>query len=142
MSIIATIAAKAISTPIIGAIVKPIAEGLLSGYKAKLENQTSQASIAADLAKRELDVEQREREVNANIIVAEQGNFLTRSVRPVWAFPFICYTYKVVIYDQMMGWGSTPELKGFIAWIGVAIVTAYFGGRSAEKIVARIWPRK
>lgn len=51
----------------------PIVNGLIGAYKAKLEAGNTSERIAADLAARELAVEQREREVAAQVIIAEQG---------------------------------------------------------------------
>jgi hypothetical protein len=40
-----------------------------------------------------------------------------------------------------MGWGTTDPLNGDVAQWAMIVLTAYFGGRSLEK-VARILTRK
>ena len=128
--------ASFLSAPIIGALLKPLIGGLLDGYKAKLENQTSREAVAADLAKKDIDLQVRESELRAQIVVAEQGSWLTRSVRPVWAAPFIIWTWKVVIWDKVLGWGTTDELGGISGQLIMIIAGAYFIGRSGEKIAS------
>ena len=75
------------------------------------------------------------RKVQAQIIIAEQGWWMTAMIRPMIAWPFIIYIWKTVVYDTVMGWGSTPALSGSLGdWAGV-IITAYFVGRPLEKAV-------
>ena len=119
----------------------PIVKGVIEGYRAKLEAGNTSEPIAADLAARELAVEQRERELAAQVIIAEQGRWYTALPRPLFAFAFIIYVWKVVVWDKVLGWGSTDALSGDVAQWAMIVLTAYFGGRSLEK-VARILGRK
>lgn len=129
---------KLVTAPIIGAIFKPIADALLTAQKQKLDAAGSHEARVSELAQKALDLDAREAEVNAKVLIAEQGNAATRWVRPVWAAPFVFWTWKVVVYDLCLGWGSTPELKGVSAQLCIAISIAYFGGRSAEKVATTI----
>jgi hypothetical protein len=70
----------------------PFEKAAIDAYRAKLSAENTSQKVAADLAARELAVEQRERELNAQLVVAEQGNWVTRWVRPIWAAPFVIYT--------------------------------------------------
>lgn len=125
---------KLLATPVIGAILQPIINGLLTAQKQKLDAVGSHEAKVAELAQRELAVQQREQELRAEVLVAEQGNWMTRWVRPLWALPFVLWTWKVVVYDLMLGWGSTPELRGITAQLCLLVAGAYFIGRSGEKI--------
>lgn len=119
----------------------PFAKAALDAYKAKLDAANSADAHTVELAQRELDVERREAEIAAQVVIAEQGNFFTRMVRPLWALPFIIWTWKVVVWDLCLGLGSTPELHGVAAQLVVVVSTAYFGGRTLEKL-ATIMKRK
>ena len=119
----------------------PFAKAAVDAYRAKLSADNTSEKVAAGLAARELAVEQREREVEAQIIVAEQGRWYTALPRPLFAAAFIIYTWKVVVWDKVLGLGSTPALSGDVGQWAVIVLTAYFGGRSLEK-VARILGRK
>lgn len=119
----------------------PIVNGLIGAYKAKLEAGNTSERIAADLAARELAVEQREREMATQVVIAEQGRWYTALPRPMFAFAFIIYVWKVVVWDKVFGLGTTDALSGDVAQWAMIVLTAYFGGRSLEK-VARIIARK
>ena len=47
----------------------------------------------------------------------------------------------MVMWDRVLGWGSTDPRSGDVAQWAMIVLTAYFGGRSLEK-VARILSRK
>jgi hypothetical protein len=119
----------------------PFAKAAVDAYRAKLASDNTSEKVAADLAARELDIEQREQDVAAQVVVAEQGRWYTALPRPLFAAAFIIYTWKVVVWDKVLGLGSTPALSGEVAQWATAVLTAYFGGRSLEK-VARILGRK
>ena len=119
----------------------PFARAAVDAYRAKLSAENTSEKIAADLAARELDVEQRERELSTQVLIAEQGRWYTALPRPMFALAFIIYLWKVVVWDMVFGLGSTPALKGDVAQWAMIVLTAYFGGRSLEK-VARILARK
>ena len=119
----------------------PFATAAVDAYRAKLNSDNTSVKIAADLATRELQVEQREREVAAQILTAEQGAWYTALPRPLFAYAFVIYVWKVVVWDFVLGFGSTPPLTGDIAQWAMIVLTAYFGGRSLEK-VARALARR
>jgi hypothetical protein len=119
----------------------PFARAAVDAYRAKLTAENTSEKTAADLAARELAVEQRERELATQVVIAEQGRWYTALPRPLFALAFIIYVWKVVVWDMVLGLGSTPALKGDVAQWAVIVLTAYFGGRSLEK-VARILARK
>lgn len=118
----------------------PIVNGLIGAYRARLEANSTTEAHAVDLAKKEIEGEIAARQANAAIIRAEQGWWVTSIIRPLLAFPVIIYFWKVLIYDKVLGLGSTDALTGAVGdWAGW-IVVAYVGGRSFEK-VARIFRR-
>jgi len=119
----------------------PFARAAVDAYRAKLSSENTSEKVAADLAARELAVETRERELATQLVIAEQGRWYTALPRPLFAFAFIIYVWKVVVWDRVLGWGSTPALNGDVAQWAMIVLTAYFGGRSLEK-VARILARK
>ncbi len=108
--------------------------GLVEAYKAKLDAANTKDRIAADLAAKEIDAEIEARRQASAIIIAEQGRWYTAIVRPLLAFPIIIYFWKVIVWDKVLGLGSTDPITGMVAdWSGM-ILTAYVGGRSIEKV--------
>ena len=91
--------------------------------------------MPTDLAARELAIEQRERELANEMVLAEQGRWYTAVPRPLFASAFIIYVWKVVVWDKVLGLGTTDALTGDVSQWATIVLTAYFGGRSLEKIV-------
>jgi len=117
-----------------------IVGGLIEAYRSKLQASNDRDRIAADLAAKEIEAEIEARKQASAIIIAEQGRWYTAIIRPLLALPIIIYLWKVIVWDKVLGLGSTDPLAGMIAdWSGL-ILTAYVGGRSVEK-VARIFRR-
>jgi hypothetical protein len=116
----------------------PLLAGALKAYQAKLANDNNADQRTADLLARELAVEQREAEVNSQVVIAEQGRWYTALPRPLFAAPFIIYVWKLIVWDKVIMHGATatdplsPELW---QWGGI-VLTAYFAGRSLEKAAA------
>jgi len=124
-------------------ITGPLIKAGLDAYGKKLDAGNTADRIAADIAMRELAVQEREREVAASVVVAEQGNWFTRSIRPLWALPFVVYTWKLIVWDKVLAsWtgGSTDALSGGMENLIITVAAAYFGGRTIEN-VARIIKR-
>jgi hypothetical protein len=119
----------------------PFAKAALEAYRAKLSADNTSEKIAAELVARELALEQRERELATQVLIAEQGRWYTALPRPLFALAFIIYVWKVVVFDKVLGLGATDPLSGEVAQWAMIVLTAYFGGRSLEK-VARILARK
>jgi hypothetical protein len=73
------------------------------------------------------------------LIIAEQGRWYTAIIRPLLALPVVIFMWKVIVWDKVLGLGSTDALTGDVATWSGAIVTTYVGGRSLEKIAKTIW---
>lgn len=116
----------------------PIVNGLIQGYKAKLDAGNDRERIAADLAERELDVQRREIETAAAYKTALIGHWY----EPVnlLAYIIVLYVGKVVVWDTMLGLGSTPAVKGAVAeWMGMVML--FLVGKRGIENVARILRR-
>jgi len=123
---------------VIGGVLSPLTNLALTWQKQKLEAAGSHEARAVEITQKVVALEQREAELNSKILIAEQGNWMTRWVRPVWAMPFIAFTWKVVVYDKMLGWGATDPLDPKMFSVFMLMAGAYYGGRSAEKVATTI----
>lgn len=123
--------------PVLSAITGPF----LEAYKAKLAATNSEDKLAVDLAVKEIEAEIEARRAAKEIIIAEQGRWWTAIWRPLLAAPVVIFLWKVIVWDTVLGLGSTAPLAGDVAtWSGM-IVTAYVGGRTIEK-VAQVFRRR
>ena len=119
----------------------PIVNGLIEGYKAKLDAANTHDRIAADLAAKAIEAEIAARQQASTIIIAEQGRWFTAIIRPLLALPIIIYFWKVIVWDKVLGLGATYPLTGMVSdWAGT-IVTAYVGGRTIEKVGRMFAPK-
>jgi hypothetical protein len=117
----------------------PIVNGFIEAYKAKLDAASSHDRIAADLAGQAIAAEIEARKSADALIIAEQGRWYTAVIRPLLAFPVIIFMWKVIVWDKVLGLGTTDALAGDVALWSGAVVTTYVGGRSLEKIAKTIW---
>lgn len=103
-----------------------IADRLQAAYEAKLRAQNDAERIAADVRIKQLEAQQR-------VLVAEQKNKLTRWIRPAFALPFIIYDFKIVVWDKVLGLGTTDALSPEFWQLQMIVFGAYFLTRPLEK---------
>jgi len=116
----------------------PLLNKALDGWKAKLAADNDADKIAADLATRELAVQQREIEVQAQYRIAEIGRWYEPD--KLMGYAVALYVGKLLIYDKVLGLGATDPLVGWIETTANLIVGFYFAKRGFEN-VARIIKR-
>lgn len=112
----------------------PLLSKLVEAYKARLDAGNTQDAKAVELAVAEIQGEIAARSAAKEIIIAEQGRWWTALPRPAFAGIFLIFTFKVVVWDKVLGWGTTDPLDPKMWEAFTIVLTAYFGGRSLEKI--------
>lgn len=138
---LAGILGKLIGAPIIGAVLNPIVNGLLKAQQQKLEAQGSHEARVAELSQQQIALDKREAELNNALLIVEQGNWVTRWVRPAFGGAAVILTWKILVWDLALGqWtrGRTDMLSDQAYWLLTTIVIAYMGGRSVEKVAEKI----
>src|SRR5690606_4283682 len=113
----------------------PVVKGLVDSYKAKLDAGNTSERIAADLASRALDVEQREKELQTQIKISAHGHWY--AVENLFAYVLVAYFAKIYIWDAALHLGSTDAVKGDAAEWASLVIMFWFGKRGLENI-ARI----
>lgn len=102
-----------------GGAFKSIASELNDAYQAKLNAANDEQRIAADVAI-----------AKANARVAAQtqgaGSFWAKVMRAGFAIPFILYNGKLIIWDKMLGWGTTDPLSPYLETVGWMVIGFYF----------------
>lgn len=116
----------------------PVISGLIQAYNLHLQTTTQDKTIAADLAAKEIAAQQLEIQASTQLKTAEIGH--------PWepeklAFYIVLFFFaKCVVWDTVLGLGTTPPLKGDVSmWAGL-VMSFYFGKRTFEN-VARIIKR-
>ena len=110
----------------------PIVTGLIDAYKAKLAAGNTQDKIAADLAARELAVQEAETAAQAQLRIAEIGHWYEPD--HLFGYIMVAYFAKIVIWDVTLGLGSTDPLRGEVATWANLIIVSYFGKRTFENV--------
>lgn len=113
--------------------VNSLAKEISKWHIAKENASTEQQRIEAEVQIEALNAQKE-------VLLAEQSNFLTRNMRPLFALPFIAYVWKVVGWDKVVkgNWkdGVTDPLDVNMWTVFIIIVTAYFSFRGAEKLLS------
>lgn len=110
--------------------ITSIGDQLNTAYARRLEAQTDEAKLEADKEIAHLNHQR-------DILLREQDNWLTRAVRPAFAYPPAIYFAKVYIWDKTLGWGSTDPLSPELHNLAMVIVGSYFATRGIEKMITR-----
>lgn len=116
----------------------PLLQSGVDAWKAKLQSDSDKDKIAADLAGRELIVQQREIELQTQYRIAELGRWYEPD--KLMGYAVAVYVGKLLIYDKVLGLGSTDPLGGWIEVTANLVVSFYFAKRGFEN-VARILKR-
>jgi hypothetical protein len=123
---------------LVGFFTGPVFDDLLKGYQAKLAAGNNSESIAADLAAKELALQQRELELQTQVRLATIGHPFEPD--RLMGYCVTIYLAKLLVYDKVLGLGTTDGLAGFASTTSNLIVASYFAKRGFEN-VARIIKR-
>ncbi|TXH33799.1 MAG: hypothetical protein E6Q98_20725 [Rhodospirillaceae bacterium] len=116
----------------------PVIKGLIEAYKAKIDAGTKDNKIAADLAAGEIAAQTAEMQEHTRYRIAELGYWYEPDKLMGYAVAF--YIAKILIWDKVLGLGSTDPLGGWIETTANLVVSFYFAKRGFEN-VARIIKR-
>jgi hypothetical protein len=119
-----------IGMKVLGWLTGGVADKLLNAYQMKLNAKNDKERIQADIL---IETLEKQRDV----LIAEQGHWITKWIRPAFAFPFVVYVNKIVIWDKVLGWGTTDDLSPEQWQLMGIVFGAYFLSRPVEK-----WLRK
>jgi hypothetical protein len=113
----------------------PVIKGLIDAYQAKLAAGTTDAKIASDLAATEIAAQTTETQAQIDLRKAEIGHPF--EPEKLAFYIVLMFFAKCIVWDTMLGLGTTPPLKGDVsAWAGM-VMGFYFARRGFENI-ARI----
>src|SRR5262249_32191535 len=103
----------------------PIVNGFLDTYRAKLAAANAQGAQAVEVARAALLAEIEARKSANAVILAEQGRWYTAIVRPLLAAPVVIYLWKVIVWDIVLGLGTTDPIGGHVPHWAACIVPPY-----------------
>lgn len=124
--------------PLLNSIFGQAFTSIVAAYQAKLTSENTTQSIEANLAARELAVQQAEIQAQNQLRIAEIGYWY----EPDKLFEYTLWVFfaNALIWDNMLGYSEYHPLQGdLLTWSGL-IMAFLFGKRGIEN-VARIIKR-
>ena len=116
----------------------PVIKALIDAYSVKLNAENVDSKIAADLAAREIASQTAEINAVMRYRAAEIGHW--HEPDKLMGYCVALYFAKLLVWDKVLGLGSTDPLAGFAAITANVVVSFYFAKRGFEN-VARIIKR-
>jgi len=118
----------------IGKILSWLTGGAIQAIGGQL-NEAYQAKLSAKNNEDRIDAERRIATLQAQqgVLIAEQGHWVTRWIRPAFAAPFVIYNAKIIVWDKVLGFGSTDPLTAEFWQLQMIVFGAYFLTRPFEK---------
>lgn len=113
----------------------PVIKGLIDAYQAKLKAGNTSEKIASDTAAGEMAVQTVEIKAQADYRIAALGYWYEPD--KIMGYAVAIYVAKLLIWDKVLGLGTTDPLVGWIKITANLIVGSYFAKRGFENI-ARI----
>jgi hypothetical protein len=96
-----------------------ISNDIKEAYQSKLAAQNDAERIAADERINLL-------EARKSVILAAQSDPIERLVRVGFAFPFVAYTWKLILWDKILALGTTDALSADLTQLMWVVVGGYF----------------
>ena len=113
----------------------PVIKGLIDAYQAKLKAGNVSERIAADTATSEIAAQTAETNAITQYRIAEIGHWYEPD--KLMGYTVAVYFAKLLIWDKVLGIGTTDPLLGWSGTVATTIVGFYFTKRGFEN-VARI----
>ena len=123
---------------IIGFLGGPVIKGLVDAYNSHLKAQSADAATAANLAGKEIAAQASEANAIMQYRIAEIGHWYEPD--KLIGFSVAIYFCKLLVWDKVLGFGTTEPLAGFAATTSNLVISFYFAKRGFENI-ARIIKR-
>lgn len=114
----------------------PVIKGLVDAYNAHLKATTTDKQTASDLAGKEIAAQTAENNAIYNLRIAQIGH--PWEPEKLAMYITLCFYAKVMVWDKVLGLGTTDEVTGTSAiWAGL-IMSFYFAKRGAENVTSII----
>lgn len=124
-------------TAILSFLGGPVISGVLQAYRDRLKSINTQDHMALDMMQKEVDAEIAARSEATKLLIAEQGHWFTRSVRPGIGWVILILLAKVLLYDKAFGqWtgGHTDALDSNLWNVVMVVIGSYFGAAAVERV--------
>jgi hypothetical protein len=124
-------------------LTAPIFDTLLKGWQMKLDAASKAGAQAVDVAKAAMIAEVQARAEANKVNLALLGKWYLALPMVATMGAAAAYFVKCVVWDTMLGWGSTAALGGDIQTTYNLIISFWFGSAAIKGsiVAARTWWR-
>src|SRR5437868_12466711 len=116
----------------------PVIKGLIDAYQAHLTATTTDKQTAADIAGKEIAAQVSETNAIMQYRVAEIGRWYEPD--KLMGYFVAIYFGNLLIWDKVLGLGTTDPLAGF-AWMTSNLAVSFYFAKRGFENVARILKR-
>lgn len=114
----------------------PVAKALIQAYQAHLTATTTDKQTAATLAAQQIAAETADVQAVTQLKIAQIGHPF--EVEKLFAYVTLFYYAKLLIWDKVLGLGSTDPLTGWAMVSANLVLGFYFTKRTAENVTTII----
>lgn len=110
----------------------PVVKGLIDAYNLHLKATTTDKQTAVVLAGQEIAAQTAETQAITQLKIAQIGH--PWEIEKLFAYVTLFYYAKLLIWDKVLGLGSTDPLTGWVLWAANLVIGFYFTKRAAENV--------
>ncbi|UVO33942.1 hypothetical protein KUL72_20730 [Bradyrhizobium arachidis] len=114
----------------------PVAKAMIQAYQAHLTATTTDKQTAATLAAQQIAAETADAQAITQLKIAQIGH--PWEVEKLFAYVTLLYYAKLLLWDKMLGLGTTDPLTGWVLWAANLVIGFYFTKRTAENVTTII----
>ena len=111
--------------------ISRVVNGINAARQAEANAKTDRERVAAQERVKTL-------EAKRDVLVAEAGSLMNGRIRAGFALPFVIYNAKLVLWDKVLGLGSTDPLSAELFQVEIACIGFYFLHDAAATVVRRL----
>lgn len=114
--------------PGVGKVIEGITGAM---FDAKVKMLVARTNMTRDVAVETIKAAAVDRQAHAAEMAAVAGSTVLSLLIVAFAAPVVIFEFKVVVWDNVLGLGSTPEIHGSVATWMNTIINWVFGSSTA-----------
>lgn len=114
----------------------PVVSAMISAYREHLRATTTDKQTAATLAGQQIAAETADVQAVTALKIAQVGH--PWEVEKLFAYVTLLYYAKLLVWDKILGLGSTDPLTGWALVSANLVIGFYFTKRTAENVTTII----
>lgn len=127
---------------LVGIFSSPLLETVKSYFTSKANSEIEKTKTEGTVAVALINAELESRKAQKEILIADQGWWVTAWIRPLTAYPFVLHVSAIALDSTFkFGWG-VPKLPSPYDQMEWTILLSFFIARPIEKVATTIFRGK